>query len=182
MKGILTAILVTVSCSVQAADFDKTYQLGEQTLQLCAQTPMKKMLFNLGDVALYAKDCAAVKADSLTTQPVHLTFKYERGFDGEDFIKSSDELIKRNTDATEYQAIKADLDTFNANYQAIANGERYDIGWSETTGLVLSKNNRQLSQQDSAELAEVYFRIWFGSEPFSKKMKQALLSGSDAAE
>lgn len=178
MKIILMVVLTTFGITAQAAEFDKTYQLEEQTLQLCASTPMKKMLFNLGDVALYAKDCAAVDADSLTAQPVHLTFKYERAFDGEDFIKSSDELIQRNSDAAEYQNIKADLDSFNANYQAIADGERYDIGWSQATGLLLSKNNRQLAQHDSAELADVYFRIWFGDEPFSQKMKDALLSGN----
>lgn len=178
MKLALMIVLATFGITVQAADFDKIYQLDEQTLKLCASTPMKKMLFNLGDVALYAKDCATVNADSLITQPVHLTFKYERAFDGEDFIKSSDELIKRNSDESEYQSIKADLDSFNANYQAIANGERYDISWSQATGLLLSKNNRQLAQHDSAELADVYFRIWFGDDPFSQKMKEALLSGN----
>lgn len=175
MKVLLAAVMATFSLTAQAAEFDKTYQLGEQKLMLCAQTPMKKMLFNLGDVALYAQDCSAVNANSLTAQPVHLTFKYERGFDGEDFIKSSDELIKRNTDDAEYQAIKTDLQVFNDNYEAIANGERYDIGWSQQTGLVLSKNNRQLSQHDSADLAAIYFRIWFGDEPFSQDMKAALL-------
>jgi hypothetical protein len=163
--------------NAQAAEFDASYELGDTSLTLCAHTPMKKMLFNLGDVALYAKDCSAVSADSLTSQPVHLTFKYERGFDGEDFIKSSDELIKRNSDDAEYQAIKADLRRFNENYEAIADGERYDIGWSEQTGLVLSKNMRQLSQHDSADLAAIYFRIWFGDAPFSQDMKEALLSG-----
>ncbi len=177
MKLALMTALAAFGMAVQAAEFDKTYQLEEHTLQLCASTPMKKMMFNLGDVALYAKDCAAVNADSLTAQPIHLTFKYKRAFDGEDFIKSSDELIKRNSENAEYQSIKADLDAFNANYQAIADGERYDIGWSQATGLRLSKNNRQLAQHDSAELADVYFRIWFGDEPFSQKMKDALLSG-----
>lgn len=177
MKMMLMAVLATFGFTAHAADFDKTYQLEEQTLQLCASTPMKKMLFNLGDVALYAKDCAKVDADSLTSQPVHLTFKYERAFEGEDFIKSSDELIKRNSNDAEYQSVKADLDAFNAKYQAIADGERYDIGWSQMTGLLLSKNNRQLAQHNSAELADIYFRIWFGDEPFSQKMKDALLSG-----
>lgn len=179
MKIMLIAVLALSSITAHAAEFDKTYQLGGQSLELCAHTPMKKMLFNLGDVALYAQDCSSVKADSLTSQPVHLTFKYERGFDGEDFIKSSDELIKRNTDDNEYQAIKSSLDKFNANYQAIAEGERYDISWSDETGLLLSKNNRQLSQHDSAKLADIYFRIWFGDEPFSEDMKQALLSAGE---
>lgn len=179
MKLMLISALAVFSFSAQAADFDKNYQIGDQSLQLCAHTPMKKMLFNLGDVALYAEDCAVVKADSLTSQPINLTFKYERGFDGEDFIKSSDELIKRNSDDQEYNAIKADLDAFNATYQAIADGEHYDIGWSQATGLILSKNDRQLSQADSAALAAIYFRIWFGNEPFSENMKEALLSGEN---
>ncbi|MDT8310176.1 MAG: chalcone isomerase family protein [Methylophaga sp.] len=179
MKSILMAILASFSITAWAADFAKTYQLGGQNLELCAHTPMKKMLFNLGDVALYAENCAVVKADSLTSQPINLTFKYERNFDGEDFIRSSDELIKRNTDATEYQTIKADLAAFNASYQAIADGEHYDIGWSEASGLILSKNDRQLSQADSASLAAIYFRIWFGNEPFSQNIKEALLSGEN---
>lgn len=178
MRAKFFLLLMLAAAQSHAAEFEPHYQLGTQTLTLCSQTPMKKMLFNLGDVALYAKDCAIVTADTLTSQPVHLTFKYERAFDGDDFIESSDVLIKRNTAQDEYKAIQTELSAFNANYQAISDGERYDIGWSETTGLVLSKNNRQLSQSNSAELASIYFRIWFGKDPFSNAMKNALLEGA----
>jgi len=159
-----------------AADFDTTRTLDNHQLTLCASANMRKMLFNIGDVALYLKDCNQASAETLTEQPVKLSFVYQRAFDGEDFIKSSDVLIQRNISAAEYAAIKDELEAFNANYQAIARDEVYEIAYSQETGLLLSKNGRQLSQSDSEALAAAYFTIWFGQDPFSNKMKNDLLN------
>lgn len=176
MKKWLLMLLCSATFPATAADdFAANNSLASTELTLCSSTNMRKMLFNLGDVALYAKDCAQVSAETLTDQPIKLVFNYERNFDGEDFIKSSEVLIERNINNANYSALKNELNAFNANYQAIAKGGVYEIAYSEASGLVLIKNDRQLSQSDSAELAKAYFTIWFGEDPFSDDVKENLL-------
>ncbi|AFJ01518.1 hypothetical protein Q7C_340 [Methylophaga frappieri] len=174
-KWLPFSLILPLMLPVQAVAFQPTITLQQDTLSLCASSPMKKMLFDLGEVALYALDCQSLSAESLTDQPVYLSFRYARSFDAEDFIDSSETLIRRNSDADKFAQIAASLSAFNANYEAISDGERYDIGWSEQTGLILKKNDRLLSQSDSAQLADVYFRIWFGDKPFSTRLKNNLL-------
>lgn len=175
MTKWLLSVFLTIQPVAYAADFETSRTLESHQLSLCASTNMRKMLFNIGDVALYLKDCNQATADTLTQQPVKLSFVYQRAFDGEDFIKSSDVLIQRNISATDYAAIEDKLKAFNANYQAIAKDEVYEIAYSQETGLLLTKNGRLLSQSDSEELAAAYFTIWFGQNPFSTKMKNDLL-------
>lgn len=176
MNKLLFIGLMSLSYFSYAEEFDTTRSLDNHQLTLCASTNMRKMLFNIGDVALYLKDCSQASAETLTEQPVKLSFVYQRAFDGEDFIKSSDVLIQRNISVADYAAIEEELKAFNANYQAIAKDEVYEIAYSQETGLLLSKNGRQLSQSSSAQLAAAYFTIWFGDNPFSNKMKNELLS------
>jgi hypothetical protein len=42
---------------------------------------------------------------------------------------------------------------------------------------MLFKNGQKLSHSDNTQLGEVYFDIWFGQDPFSKRMKNDLLAG-----
>lgn len=159
-----------------ANSFEAQIQLNNTTvLQQCSAVPIRVMVFNLGDVALYREQCT--DESDLTSQPVQLSFIYKRQFDAEDFQKSSVELLKRNVDSSTFNAIESALIDFNAGYQDARQGDRYDIRFSAETGLMLFKNGQQLSQSDNLQLGEVYFDIWFGDDPFSKRMKNDLLAG-----
>lgn len=158
-----------------ANSFESEIQLETTALQQCSAVPIKVMLFNLGDVALYREECN--DTSDLTSLPIQLSFIYKRSFDAEDFQKSSVELLKRNLDKQTFDAIEAALTDFNAGYQEAKQGDRYDIRFSSDLGLRLFKNGQQLSQSDNSLLGEVYFDIWFGKDPFSKGMKRDLLAG-----
>lgn len=173
-KHVLWGLLVPLQLA-SANSFESKIQLDNTTLQQCSAVPIKVMLFNLGDVALYREQC---REDSeLTSQMVQLSFIYKRAFDAEDFQKSSLELLKRNVNQTTFESIESALVEFNSGYQQAEPGDRFDIRYSSAEGLILFKNGQQLSQSDDAKLGEVYFDIWFGQDPFSKGMKKDLLAG-----
>ncbi|MCB2426179.1 chalcone isomerase family protein [Methylophaga pinxianii] len=175
MKKRYFVILLSVFQSVHANSFESEIRLNDHTLKQCSAVPIKVMLFNLGDVALYREQCN--DNTELTSKPLQLSFIYKRSFDAEDFQKSSVELLKRNLDANTFASIESALLEFNAGYQQADEGDRYDIRFSAATGLVLFKNGIQLSQSDNAQLGKTYFDIWFGQDPFSKGMKNDLLAG-----
>ena len=154
--------------------FSESVMIDEQPLQLCNSAKIKVMaLFNVGQAALYLKDCKQ-QVEPLN-QPIQLSIIYQRKFTPEDFQKSAYKLLQRNLSEQQFEAIEDQLQAFNSNYQAIEKGERYDICYSEKTGLMLHKNGQLISQSPSQALGESYFQIWFGERPFNKKLKKALL-------
>lgn len=175
MKKLLLCSLFLPFQLANANSFESEIPFDNIVLQQCSAVPIKVMLFNLGDVALYLQQCS--NDSDLTSQPVQLSFIYKRSFDAEDFQKSSVELLKRNVDENTFNTIETALIDFNAGYQEAKQGDRFDIRFSPEAGLMLFKNGQQLSHSDNTQLGEVYFDIWFGDDPFSKRMKNDLLAG-----
>lgn len=175
MKKMFFWLLFTPFQLVSANQFEPEIQLEQTTLKQCSAVPIKVMLFNLGDVALYRQQCSS--GSPLTIQPVQLSFIYNRGFDAEDFQTSSVKLLKRNVEPATFSAIEASLLEFNAGYEEAKQGDRFDIRYSPEQGLTLFKNGQQLSQSNNTQLGQTYFDIWFGDDPFSEKMKDNLLAG-----
>jgi hypothetical protein len=97
-----------------ANSFESEIKLGDSILQQCSAVPIKVMLFNLGDVALYREQCS--DDTELTSQSVQLSFIYKRSFDAEDFQKSSVKLLQRNLDDDFFKSIEMALLDFNAGY------------------------------------------------------------------
>ncbi|ODN66093.1 chalcone isomerase family protein [Methylophaga muralis] len=175
MKKLLIWSLFLPFQLANANSFESEIPFDNTILQQCSAVPIRVMVFNLGDVALYRQQCS--DESDLTSQPVQLSFIYKRGFDAEDFQKSSVELLKRNVDETTFTDIETALIDFNSGYQKAVKGDRFDIRFSPEAGLMLFKNGQQLSHSDNTQLGEVYFDIWFGQDPFSKRMKNDLLAG-----
>lgn len=141
-------------------------------LAKCSQTEISVMKFiNVADAALYSSDCSRLPD---LTQNLQLSFIYHRDIAGEDFIEAAETLLKRNLSDTEFTKIKADLDEFNAAYESVAEGDRYDIRRNQS-GLSLFKNGRLIGEHPSLMLGQSYYQIWFGDKPFNDDLKQSLL-------
>lgn len=176
MQRLLMMFLVLCLPALsQAQPFTQQLNTGSQTLNKCNQTEVTAMLVvDVADAALYSADCSILPK---LADEVQLSFIYKRGFAAEDFIEAADTLLKRNLSDSEYQQIQADLAQFNQSYQSVVEGDRYDIRLT-ADGLSLLKNGKLISQHASQTLGEHYFAIWFGDDPFNKKMKQALLKSA----
>lgn len=176
-KAMLSLLLLTIVDSAHSAKadmgFSANYQLGEQTFERCTTTNIKAMIFvNVGDAALYLDNCQQADMDEFL-----LAIRYERSFTAKEFRDSSEVLIQRNVTADQFQAIRQELERFNSAYQAVKPGDEYRISFTQDRGLELRKNDQQIIQSDNIELAQAYFKVWFGDKPFNKGMKNNLLKG-----
>lgn len=165
-SGLLSASLA------QAQPFQPQVATESQTLFQCSQTSVSAMMFiDVADAALFSSDCSTLPR---LAEEVQISFIYHREFAAEDFIEAAETLLKRNLSKAEYQQIEADLNSFNEPYQDVVEGDRYDVR-STADGLKLLKNGEIISQNTSKILSKKYFKIWFGTQPFNKKLKKALL-------
>lgn len=154
-----------------AYSFENELSIGEQQFKLCNTSDIKfYLMVDVGDAALYLKDC-----NQADTSEYALIIKYNRAFTAEEFKESSAVLAKRNNSEVIYQNIKPDFDKFNKNYQSVDIGDQYQISYVKNQSLQLKKNGTLISESKNKELANAYFNIWFGRNPFSKKMKRNLL-------
>jgi hypothetical protein len=177
-KIIGTVALVYACAPVSAQSFAERSTVADSSLQLCAQTEMTVMWFDLGKAALYLEDCNDKHRQ--LNQPMQLSFIYHREFDAEDFIESAEKLLKRNLTQAEYASLEHDLRAFNQNYQGVKKGDRYDIRFINNAEVELVKNGRTISQTSSSILREKYPLIWFGKDPFDKQIKRDLLKALDS--
>ena len=128
-------------------------------------------LFEVGHAKLFLPNC-----ENMGNNEYMLSITYNRTFTADEFIKSSNILIELNNTTDIYKSIKAELDDFNKNYQAVEKGDEYSISYTYKNGFNLEKNGTLVSSSNNQELAKAYFKVWFGDEPFNKKMKKNLLS------
>lgn len=165
-------IAIVLSQSSIAADFTDSVSTDEGVLSKCSQTEISVMKFiDVADAALYSSDCQQLP---VLADDVQLSFIYHREIAAEDFIEAAETLLRRNLSASDYQQIEREMESFNAGYESVAEGDRYDIRRSNA-GLALFKNQRLVSQHPSDRLGERYYAIWFGDNPFNQKLKQDLL-------
>ncbi|UTW46265.1 chalcone isomerase family protein [bacterium SCSIO 12696] len=182
MKLFLILVAAMIS-SVAAATtsinkFTDHVMVEEQKLQLCNRADIRVMaMFNVGEAALYLQECD--RTQERLDQPAQLSIVYRRDFSAKDFQSSARKLLKRNLDSQTFNAIEAELKRFNDNYQAMSKGDRYDICYSQKSGLMLHKNGELISSSQSQQLGEAYLMIWFGDRPFSQKLKKKLLAASN---
>lgn len=174
MKTIsLTLSLLLLPLMTHAEGFPENISLKNGQLQKCSQTEITVMKFiDVAKAALFSSDCSRLPR---LTDDLQLSFIYQRDFAGEDFIEAAETLLQRNLSETDYQQIETELDNFNQHYQAVEEGDRYDIRLTRA-GLYLIKNDEVISHSSSLVLGKRYYQIWFGQKPFNDKMKQALLS------
>ena len=173
MKRIrLTLCLLFLPLMTYAEDFPSNISLSNGQLQKCSQTEITVMMFiDVAKAALFSSDCAQLPR---LTDELQLSFIYQRDFKGEDFVEAAETLLQRNLSRDEYQQIESELDRFNQHYQAVKEGDRYDVRLTRA-GLYLIKNDEVISHSSSLVLGKRYYQIWFGQKPFNDKMKQALL-------
>ncbi|SFJ94729.1 chalcone isomerase family protein [Methylophaga sulfidovorans] len=143
------------------------------SLQKCHETAIDVMAFiDVADAALYLFDCNKLPEIRGEKQ---LSFLYHRAIKGADFVEAAETLLKRNLSVADYKAIEVELKRFNAAYEDVKDGDSYDIRQTQN-GLYLFKNGRQLAHSSSSLLAESYYQIWFGTDPFDTDLKQDLLA------
>ena len=73
------------------------------------------------------------------------------------------------------QRYQTELKAFNALYQDLKAGDRYQLTLLANDGIELKVNDRVAGTIESPSFGQALFNIWFGPAPFNKSFRDNLL-------
>jgi hypothetical protein len=150
--------------------------------QLCAQLELRAaMLFRVGTASLYLPDCQRAQDQVLDRVPKKFSLELARSLSGDDLVESAVESLRRNLELAADTPLPEPLDCLATAYVDVNAGDRYDVVYRPEHGLALYLNDEPLRYCPDDGQAELYFLIWFGDEPFHRRMRDELLMRSQAA-
>lgn len=171
--AVLSVFNVGYSFSAENNRLPKVLVSQEKTLNRCSIGQLKAYrIFHVGYAALYLNDCKN-SGDIFSNSNIILRFAYDREIPANAFSEAANEYLKINL-GEQFQQWRQSLGNFNNAYRDIKDGDYYDLEYNPQNGLKLQLNGRLLSQISDPEIGLAYFTIWFGEQPFSKKLKTAL--------
>lgn len=174
---LISILICSYTLGAAEADLPTQVNIEKQTLRQCSQGTLKAFSFiQVGFAALYLPDCEQLDS-FFTEEPKQLRFLYQRAIPAGAFQRAADYYLEKNLGG-QYDKWQAEIERFNENYRDIEEGDYYDLIFLPRIGLSLKLNNLELGKISDPDLALAYFKIWFGAEPFSDDLKQALLGQS----
>lgn len=140
-----------------------------QSLNQCGNGPLMVGQKQVGMASYFAQNCS----QSWKEQTIQMNFSYTQNIPEWAFKRAATHLLKRNVKDTNIQAI---FNPISDLYRPVRSGDLYRLKYSHATQtLSLSLNRKNLGQLQHP-LAQQYFNIWLGPQPFSAKLKQQLLN------
>ena len=140
-----------------------------QSLNQCGNGPLMVGQKQVGMASYFAQNCS----QSWKEQTIQMDFSYTQNIPEWAFKRAATHLLKRNVKDPNIQAI---FNPISDLYRPVRSGDLYRLKYSHATQtLSLSLNRKNLGQLQHP-LAQQYFNIWLGPQPFSAKLKQQLLN------
>ena len=155
--------------------FDKEIIIDNQQVPIAGFANLKYYFFDVYDAVYYSSDTQPVSKSSPDQIRV-LTIYYKISFNKEDFAKAGDDQINKFIDVN-INDFKSALETLNAAYVDVKEGDSYTLQYipEKGTSLILN-NNKVLVTVPGAEFAKLYFRIWLDKEnPIDEELRNNLL-------
>jgi len=141
----------------------------------CSRAELKAFsIFHVGYAGLYQEVCQRV-INVFDKSSKNLRFVYERSIPARAFREAAEQYLKTNL-GSKFNNWKQAIDTFNLAYQDIEDGDYYDLIYTSQSGLKLYLNDTFLAALNDPRLGLAYLNIWFGEEPFSESLKEALMT------
>ena len=140
-----------------------------QSLNQCGNGPLMVGQKQVGMASYFAQNFS----QSWKEQTMQMDFSYTQNIPEWAFKRAATHLLKRNVKDPNIQAI---FNPISDLYRPVRSGDLYRLKYSHATQtLSLSLNRKNLGQLQHP-LAQQYFNIWLGPQPFSAKLKQQLLN------
>ncbi|MCT8088235.1 chalcone isomerase family protein [Acinetobacter sp. C_4_1] len=140
-----------------------------QNLNECGNGPLMVGQKQVGMASYFAQNCS----QSWQEQTIQMDFAYTQNIPEWAFKRAATHLLKRNVKDPNIQVIFKPISDL---YRPVRSGDLYRLKYSHVTQtLSLSLNRKNLGQLQHP-LAQQYFNIWLGPQPFSAKLKQQLLN------
>lgn len=175
-KLILSVMLSYATLSLANESLPDQIAAGPTQLKRCAVVPMKVMGFvRIGDAALYLDDCGSSER-ILDDIPKQFSISLKRDASGQRLKRMAEDLLADNL-STELLE-QAQFNCVTEAYIDAEKGDQYDVRYLPEQGLELILNGEILASCPVQTSSPLYFSIWFGEDPFNKKLRDALLNAS----
>ncbi len=144
-------------------------------LTRCAELELRVAgLLRVGTALLYLDQCSDAKR-ILEPVPKKFSLELARPFRGQDLVATARSTLKQNLALRDDEDLPAPLRCMADAYVDADSGDRYDVVFRPDNGLSMYLNGELLEQCDASSGAEKYFMIWFGEQPFHRRMRDRLL-------
>lgn len=139
-----------------------------QSLNQCGNGPLMVGQKQVGVASYFAQNCN----QPWQGQNMQMDFTYTQNIPEWAFKRAATHLLKRNVKEPKTQAL---FNPITDLYRPVRSGDLYSLKYNHATQtLSLSLNQQNLGQLQHP-LAQQYFNIWLGPQPFSVKLKQQLI-------
>ncbi|TVQ35208.1 MAG: hypothetical protein EA370_09540 [Wenzhouxiangella sp.] len=176
-----TAIALVTCLFLTTAPGSARADIGPLDIPVCSELELRVGgLFRVGTARLYLDDCPRARVDILASVPKQFSLELARSFSGEDLSEAAHDLLRRNLDLSHSEPLPESLACLADAYIDAGAGDRYDVSYLPEQGLALHLNGKLLKRCENAGLAEKYFLIWFGDQPFHRRMRDLLLERAES--
>jgi len=174
MIGFIGLIL-SVPASTKEEKLPADLLTEDAHFKRCSRGQLKAYsFFHVGYAALYLQRCQQIKT-IFDKSPKRLRFVYERSIPARAFREAAEKYLQINL-GKQFDPWRKAIDQFNQGYRDIEDGDYYELIYDPETGLRLYFNGAQMTILRDPGIGLAYFNIWFGKEPFSESLKEALLT------
>ncbi|MEG1091670.1 chalcone isomerase family protein [Acinetobacter lwoffii] len=140
-----------------------------QSLNKCGNGPLMVGQKQVGMASYFAQNCS----QSWEKQNIQMDFSYTQNIPEWAFKRAATYLLKRNIKDQKMHAV---FNPITDLYRPVNSGDLYQLKYSHATHTLSLYLNQKLLGQLQNPLAQQYFNIWLGPQPFSAKLKQQLLN------
>lgn len=170
---LLATILLALPASATLKPGDGVNVCSELELRVAG-------LFRVGTAYLYLDQCEGASERVLESVPKQFSLHLARSFSGEDLAETARSTLRDNLGLGSDEDLPATLACMAEAYIDADDGDRYDVIYQPGEGLAMFLNNELLKTCEDSGDAAKYFMIWFGEQPFHRRMRDRLLEQAEA--
>lgn len=168
--SLLLAMALIAAGPTKAEYSNSAQDSKTATLSLCGSAVLKAYgIFTVGEGRLYRPNCAEPWV-LMSPEPRLMSFRYTREVPRHAFAQSAEHYLSRQN-----IEIGPAITQFHEAYQDVKEGDLYTLEYQPGEGLELRLNDDSLGRLNDDNLAQAYFAIWLGDQPFDDDLKNALL-------
>ena len=171
----LSIFLAATTVNIDDVSFDTQLKTPGAPLELAGGSGFTyALIFDVLSGATYLPQ-GIPASDFSKASTKALVLVYKRDFSAAEFREVTENLFRKNNAKETVQRYQTELKAFNALYQDLKAGDRYQLTLLANEGIELKVNNRVAGTIENPSFGQALFNIWFGPAPFNKSFRDNLL-------